>query len=341
MNQDLCQKLSANLDEPTNMWYVDYGADACFQDCTALSTTCLNPQGRPDDHSTPLYASADACCKAKLNWIKPEICKVVSESGMDPTDNDSPGTGAWRKNNAWSYCVLDCVEGDDIALAANILTVQPLSSYTSTTFVDETVTPATGQSNVYPDQCDGVTSDSSATQYGASVENCCKSISWVQADTCKALSTGVKSQKFFSDPSDSNKCVVHQVADTTGSPAIACASGEVTGTAGTEPTGVKCEPDIQPATKLYATLDACCKANVPWDSDNCKYSSMGTSSPGTGNWYIDWSVEKCAQDCPETTTAGSTCGGIANKWQVLYSSSSACCKQISWISAAKCVFYQT
>jgi hypothetical protein len=244
------------------------------------------------------------------------------------------------------FLYLDCNEGDAIEPAAPIITVQPLVTYTSLTFVSGTTGAA---ANTYPGQCDGVTSDSSATKYGASVENCCKSISWVQADTCKALSTGVKSQKFFQDPSDSTKCVVHQVASTSGispTPIIQCGtvntvSGVVTGTVGTEPTGVKCEPDIQPATKLYATLDACCKANVPWDADNCKYSSMGTTAPGTSKWYIDWSVEKCAKDCPKTTTAGSQCGGIANKWQVLYGSSADCCKQISWISAAKCVFTQT
>jgi hypothetical protein len=76
------------------------------QDCATVSLTCKNPQGRPDDHSTPLFTTADACCKAKLNWIKSEICVVASESGIDPTDGDSPGAGAWRKNNAWSYCVL-------------------------------------------------------------------------------------------------------------------------------------------------------------------------------------------------------------------------------------------
>ncbi len=150
----------------------------------------------------------------------------------------------------------------------------------------------------------------------------------------------MKSQKYFLNPSDQTQCIVHQVADTStsgsGTPAVQCASGKVTAPA--QSTGVTCDPDnIQPGTKLYATLEACCKANVPWDEDNCKYESRGTSAPGTLEFYIDWTRQQCVQNCNEAP--GTSCGGIAKKWQPLYSTKETCCKHISWIATSKCVFH--
>jgi hypothetical protein len=76
------------------------------QDCTTAGGVCLNPKGRPEDQSTQLYTTAAACCKAKLNWINADTCTTASETGIDPTNAYSPGAGTWRKNDAWSYCVL-------------------------------------------------------------------------------------------------------------------------------------------------------------------------------------------------------------------------------------------
>mmetsp|Transcript_2245 Transcript_2245/g.3118 ORF Transcript_2245/g.3118 Transcript_2245/m.3118 type:complete len:882 (+) Transcript_2245:105-2750(+) len=333
LNEDLCQKLSENEDAPTDLWYVDYGANACKKDCDPTGTTAPNNgaacNGRPDDTSTPMFSSADLCCSAKLNWILKDTCITSSETGIDPTDADSPGTGEWRKNSSWSSCVLDCTAGADIEATDPIVGTDPLGT--------GALTSGTGN---YPDQCDGVISDSSAVFYDASVSNCCKSINWVQEETCVSLSTGIVSEMFFVDPSDRTKCLAHQEAAVTGT-TIACDAGVVDGgTAGTAATGVTCEETITTSTKLYSSLEDCCEANVNWDSDACVHRSRGTEATGTNEFYVDWSLSQCVQDCT-TEETGSSCGGLAKAWDVLYKDSSSCCGRLSWLSKSKCVYVQT
>ena len=81
---------------------------ACQQDCDPAAGSPPNPacHGTPDDISTTLFATPEACCAAKLGWIDDDVCKDASLTGAGPTATDSPGTGEWRKNDAWSYCVL-------------------------------------------------------------------------------------------------------------------------------------------------------------------------------------------------------------------------------------------
>ncbi len=80
-------------------------SSACKKDC-AVDSSHLECGGRPDDISTPMYDSADTCCTSKLNWVDKDTCVAASESGTDPTDADSPGTGQWRKDSSWNKCVL-------------------------------------------------------------------------------------------------------------------------------------------------------------------------------------------------------------------------------------------
>jgi len=340
VNEDLCEKQSENAGQHTNLWYVDYGANVCKKDCAVVSTS-PECDGYPEEQSTKMFASASACCAAKLSWIPKETCETASTTGVDPTDSDSPGTGAWRKNDSWSYCVLDCKESGNIATGDNILTVQP--------FTSSNVKQANGEPMVdlvsgaaYPDQCDGVTSDSSATQYTGSVTNCCKSISWVEDEVCYSLSTGELTQKYFPDPSDRTKCVVHQVENTASvylsAPPVVCALGKVT--LPTDVAGVKCVDEIGVSTKLYDSLEDCCEKNVSWDVDSCKYGSQGEDAPGTGKFYIDWSLEQCVQDCSEEST-GSSCNGIAKSWQSTFSSAATCCDQIGWVNRRDCQYYQS
>jgi hypothetical protein len=333
LNEDLCEKLSLNAGDDTDLWYVDYGANACKKDCTYDSSDPLTVMcgGRPDDITTPMYATADICCASKLNWIDKDTCKTASETGVYPSDSDSPGTGEWRKNSSWSACVLDCTAGADIETGDPIVGTDPLG----------TGTPLAVGTGNYPDQCDGVISDSSAVFYDASVENCCKSINWVQEETCVSISTDVVSEMFFADPSDRTKCLAHQEAAVTGGTTIACTAGVVSGgTAGTAATGVTCEETITTSTKLYSSLEDCCEANVNWDSDACVHRSRGTQATGTDEYYVDWSLSQCVQDCT-TETPGSSCGGLAKAWDVLYKDSSSCCGRLSWLSRSKCVYVQT
>jgi len=94
-----------------------FSSTACYQDCETAtspipspptSTTCYNPKGRPADLSIQMFSSASECCKARLGWLKLETCVTTSETGVSPSSSGvaSPGLGEWRKNNAWSTCVL-------------------------------------------------------------------------------------------------------------------------------------------------------------------------------------------------------------------------------------------
>jgi hypothetical protein len=328
LNKDLCIKESENADAPTDLWYVDYGANACKKDCT-VDSSHLECGGRPDDISTPMYDSADTCCTSKLNWVDKDTCVAASESGTDPTDADSPGTGQWRKDSSWNKCVLDCSSSNTIATADPILTVQPLAPNALG------ITLSDGAS--YPAQCDSVISDSSAVFYGNSVSNCCKSINWVQEETCVSLSIGVVTEKFFANPSDRTKCLAHQLDGNSGA-TITCAAGKVT-TVG-DATGVECSDTITVNTKLYDSLEDCCEANVNWDSDTCKHQSKGDAATGTNEFYVDWSLSQCVQDCV-SDDANTNCGGIAKAWDKLYSTATACCARLSWLSRSKCVYYKS
>jgi hypothetical protein len=341
VNDDLCEKQSENAGQHTGLWYVDYGANACKQDCEVAVGADASCDGYPEEQSTKLFPSASACCAAKLSWIQPkENCELASTTGNDPTDSDSPGTGAWRKNDSWSYCVLDCKESGNIEDGDNILEIQPFTS-SNVKNPDGTAMVDLASGNAYPDQCDGVTSDSSATQYKGSVTNCCKSISWVEDEVCYSLSTGELTQMYFPDPSDRTKCVVHQVEDTSSmsvTPDVECLSGKVT--VPTEFAGVKCVDEIGVSTKLYDSLEDCCEQNVSWDVDSCKYGSQGEDAPGTGKFYIDWSLEQCVSDCTEESP-GSSCNGIAKSWQSTYTSAETCCNQISWVKRRDCQYFQS
>jgi len=330
LNEDLCEKESENTDEPTNLWYVDYGANACKKDCTVGSGSPVDPacNGRPDDTSTPMYPTADLCCAAKLNWIDKDTCVTSSTTGVDPTDSDSPGKGEWRKNSSWSACVLDCTAGDTIEAGDPIIGTDPLGTGT-----------AFAEGDTYPEECDGVISDSSAVFYDASVENCCKSINWVQEETCVSISTGVVSEMFFADPSDRTKCLAHQKAGVaaSGTGGITCTAAGVVDNSADPAYGVTCEDTITTSTKLYSTLEDCCEANVNWDKDSCIHSSKGTEATGTQKFYVDWSLSQCVQDC--ASAPGNSCGGLAKAWDVLYKDSSSCCNRLSWLSRSKCVYY--
>ena len=177
--------------------------------------------------------------------------------------------------------------------------------------------------------------------YGNSVSNCCSSISWVQKEACEAISTGVVSEMFFLDPSDSKKCVVQQAANTAGTGAtVECDNSSppvVTGSANAD--GVTCKEDIDVSTKLYSTLQACCEANVSWNSANCVHDSQGTQYQGSGEFYVDWSISKCVKDCPTSTSTGSQCGGLANSWDTKYTAATACCGRLNWIDPSKCQYF--
>jgi hypothetical protein len=90
-----------------------FSSTACFQDCLVKTTSprgaatdCYNPQGRRKDPSIQMFSSASECCKSRLAYVKLDTCETTSKTGASSSGVASPGLGEWRKNNAWSFCVL-------------------------------------------------------------------------------------------------------------------------------------------------------------------------------------------------------------------------------------------
>jgi hypothetical protein len=193
--------------------------------------------------------------------------------------------------------------------------------------------------NAYPAQCDGI-AGTWQTLYGKDLTSCCNSLpASIQLETCEALSLDTVSQMYFVNPSDRSTCVAHQVATSVAGSGnyIACTAGVVSG-GSNGVNGVTCNPTIDLNTKLYTTLDDCCDANVSWDKTKCVYDSQGATAPGTQKYYVDWSLSKCAQDCPEAN--GGSCGGIANTWETLYNTAAECFDRISWVAPADALYVQ-
>ncbi|KAL7460646.1 hypothetical protein ACHAXS_001091, partial [Conticribra weissflogii] len=81
---------------------------------------------------------------------------------------------------------------------------------------------------------------------------------------------------------------------------------------------------------LYDTVATCCDTKLSWVS-GCVTKSGGTATTPTttttsGQWYVDYDSDSCKQDC----VGAAPCGGAAEKWEVLYTSVSACCQGKLW-----------
>ncbi|KAL7449776.1 hypothetical protein ACHAWC_001799 [Mediolabrus comicus] len=89
-------------------------------------------------------------------------------------------------------------------------------------------------------------------------------------------------------------------------------------------TGVlPCHP-VQDWVPTYLSIQQCCQQAVSWvRTEVCVANSGGQAFSGTNEWYMDWSLEKCVQDCP--VSPSSDCGGLAQKWDPLHATEWACC----------------
>ena len=85
---------------------------------------------------------------------------------------------------------------------------------------------------------------------------------------------------------------------------------------------------------LYDSLQSCCVTKIPWEPA-CVDKSNGVEPQGTGKYWVNWSYGKCVRDCPSGSAPG--CGGIAQSWDGIHDSLTACCNKISWVPKDQCV----
>jgi len=88
---------------------------------------------------------------------------------------------------------------------------------------------------------------------------------------------------------------------------------------------------------VFATAELCCKGKLWWlGASACVADS--TLIPATaGAWGGDWykKGQKCVKDCD--VGSDSQCGGMAERWDEVFSSSSACCtNKLWWVEPTQC-----
>jgi len=94
---------------------------------------------------------------------------------------------------------------------------------------------------------------------------------------------------------------------------------------------------------LYSTASECCKGKFWWIEENVcigestqNQTAINVANAGSGKYYVDWSVAKCVKDCAKSST-DAACGGLADKWDDLYSSASVCCStRLSYVDRDEC-----
>lgn len=93
------------------------------------------------------------------------------------------------------------------------------------------------------------------------------------------------------------------------------------------------EPDYMkynPSSYMSSDLETCCKKYYSWNYEAC----MGSTATGSSEWYVDWNLSICVQDC----VGSAPCGGLAETWDSLYTSAAACCSgKLSWVDPDTCV----
>ncbi|KAL7539111.1 hypothetical protein ACHAXR_009034, partial [Thalassiosira sp. AJA248-18] len=88
-----------------------------------------------------------------------------------------------------------------------------------------------------------------------------------------------------------------------------------------------------PSQWVYDDIESCCERYYNYDIPKC-LSESGVENTGSNNWYVNYKLKKCVQDCTE----GAPCGGLAKPWDDILSSSSECCTtKLWWVEQSECV----
>jgi hypothetical protein len=125
----------------TNKFYVNPDYSKCLKDCDTATPGC---GGSPEDLGVALFDTAQACCGAKLSWIKPLSLCVNDANGIT---SPAVGSGDWYVDWNLHKCVKDCPKGSSDS------------------------------------KCGGLVEGSWVVTHGTSTA-CCSTISWVASDEC-------------------------------------------------------------------------------------------------------------------------------------------------------------
>jgi len=149
--------------------------------------------------------------------------------------------------------------------------------------------------------------------------SCCENtLSWIAPAFCEATSNSTTfsgTEKWYADYQH-EKCVQD------------CATS----------TSATCGGLLMSASvDLFDTVDSCCSGKLGWvGSESCQAESTNTalSSSGSSKYYASQKLQRCVQDC----VGSAPCGGLAESWDEVFTSSSQCCQQkLWWLERSACI----
>ncbi|ACI64978.1 predicted protein [Thalassiosira pseudonana CCMP1335] len=317
-------------------YYVDYVNGRCVMDCDEATPGC---GGIATTAAFTLYADAATCCSEKLGYLNADVCA----SNSNPA---STGTGKYFANVQDSICVNDetgnCPTGETCAAATDseVLydTIEECcagslgwvtadycvsrsdgTEYSTQWFVDYS-------NEICVQDCQtgatcGTLSDATTNLYDSALECCEGKLTWVDSADCDTLSQG---GTLSSTPTYTDKFYVNFDTDSCVQDCDA---------AGGAPCGGN-PPDA--SLELFDDAATCCSDKLPWvGSEKCIADTNGVAQAGSTNFYVDWGLSKCVQDCSASDPA--PCGGFAESWDTTFATAAECCDRISWVPAAECV----
>ena len=311
----------------TLKWYVDYGNQMCVQDCPADGASC----GGLAALFEMLYDDETACCEEKLSYISAGLCQAKSLA-----NGTYAGTNQWYVDYESNKCVQDCDMatpgcGGIIEDAGTTLYADAASCCTAKlSYIDADLCASnsdptsTGTGKFYvdfqnsvclEDSDTGVRTNASIVLYDTLPECCTRALSWVDSAVCESRSNGTGyTNNWFVDYR--NEVCVQDCDPAGGAPCVALNDS---------------------STTLYTTPLECCEAKLGWiDSATCDTLSQVLNLTGSGEYYVDWSLNKCVRDC----LGKAPCGGLAASWEPRYATSALCCAELAWIDPDQCVLAQ-
>ncbi|KAL3804075.1 hypothetical protein HJC23_006466 [Cyclotella cryptica] len=325
---DLTLCTAVSLNETTDKFYVSYTDKVCKKDCpVGESFEC---GGTPEDLTTKLFETVEACCSEKLSYIDESLCAALS---LNQT------TDKFYVSYPDEKCLKDCPVGDapecggppgDLSTAlfetAAECCIEKLS------YIDESLCSALSLNKTtdkfyvsYHDEackkdcpvgeapeCGGIPEDTSVTLFETVEECCAEKLAYIDESLCVAMSLNTTTDKFYVSYHD-EACK----AD--------CPVGEAPECGGT--------PEDSSVT-LFLSVEKCCAEKLAYiDGALCVALSLNKT---TDKFYVSYPDESCKKDCPVGDSP--ECGGSpADLSTTLFDTVENCCvEKLAYIDKSLC-----
>jgi hypothetical protein len=247
------------------------------------------------DHWGAKFSSITLCCQTALSWVRLNICEANS-AGETPT-----GTSEWYIDWSLEKCVQDCPVSQNSDCGGLASPWQTL--YATEEACCENTFPGEYKGDcLKPTSAPSVSDSDKPSEVPSESPSSKPSVSSDKPSVVPTLSLmPSKAGQYYPD-SQNDRCLQEEPCNTG---VLPCLPGHSWG-----PT--------------YLSIQECCQKAVGWvRPEICVANSGGQAFSGTNEWYMDWSLEKCVQDCNDSQN--SDCGGFSQSWQTLFATEEVCC----------------